>query len=195
MSSRYAQAYVSELIEQAARDVGVTEPIHLGEIAPAQAKQPHIAVFMRLNPRLCVGTTAGLAARDTPLPVREGFQYFELCALTKFDHPQILWLLSNLGLHMLATSSPMLHGAQGDDPRPFLPYESVRLGDDGSQVLLVPRWRLAVPMGPPVEVVEPLPVSVAQWEELAPLASEERKAWVARMGARSVEQWEMLFAD
>ena len=195
MSSRYAQAYVSELIEQAARDVGVTEAIHLGEIAPKQAKQPHVAVFMRLNPRLCIGTTAGLAARDTPLPVREGFQYFELCALTKFDHPQILWLLSNVGLHMLATSSPTQYGEPGSEPEPFLPYETLRLGDDDSRMLLVPRWRFAVPMGPPVEVIEPLPIRAAQWEELAPIAREERGAWVARLGPRSLEQWEMLFEE
>ena len=144
-------------------------------------RQPHIALFLELTPRLRLATTVGLAERPAPVPSREGLASFELCAITTFHDPQLLWLLSNVGMHMLDASSALL------------PYETIQLGGDDTRMLLVPRWKLRVPNGPSVDVVEPLPITDAQWSELAPTPREERGTWVASMGPRTVEAWTMLF--
>lgn len=191
--SNYAQRYIHGLLDQVARVMPVDDaPRNIGEIAPS-SRQPHVALYLRLLPGLCLATTAGLAERATPLPLHEGIQSFELCALTTFDDPQLLWLLSNVGAYLLASSAPLLYGDPGAEPRSFLPYETIQLGGDDTRMLLVPRWTFTVLEGPRVEVIEPLPITDAQCSELEPLPREDRGQWVARMGSRTVNAWSTLF--
>lgn len=132
-----------------------------------------------------------------PLPVSEGFQYFELCARTRTQGAQVLWLLSNIGLYMLATASPFFFGdpkAPMSQPRPFLAYQSLVLGGDGSRLLFVPRWNVVVPQGPPVEVVEPLPVTTADWSVLAPLDGPGRAEWARSLGESARDRWSTVLS-
>ena len=150
----YAQRYLDELLRVATMDTPTDAPKVIGEISAKTAKQPHIAVFVELGPGRFLGTTAGLSARPMPLPVAEGFQYFELCALTQADSPGVLWLLSNVGNYMLAAASPFFYGDPsitasegGEAPKakPFIAYQTLMFGGDGERVLFVPRWRSAFP--------------------------------------------------
>ena len=193
----YAQRYLNAWLAEIAR----TEPGHapkvLGQIAPTQGRQPHIAAYVQLSEGSCVGSTIGLSERPTPLPVKNGFQYFELCARTRVPSPGVLWLLSNIGLHMLATSSPFFFGEPGaplTEPVPFLAYQSLAFGGDGFRLLFVPRWKFFVPHGPPIEVIEPLPITEEQWALLGPMTLEQRGAWAASLGERSRDQWTPLLA-
>lgn len=198
--SEYAQRYLDALLQAAHREAPIEGAKVLGEIKATTAKQPHIAFYVRLGEGRSLGSTAGLSARPIPLPIQEGFQYFELCALTRGDSPRILWLLSNLGAYMLATSSPFFYGdpaqhaASGAVPEPkgFLPYQTLQLGGDGSRFLFVPRFRFVVPEGPPVEVVEPLPITEEQWRELGPMTLDARGAWASALGERAPDQWRPL---
>lgn len=203
MTSSYATDYVTALLGAAAVSLPTTAGRNVGEIAPTRAVQPHIALFLELGEQLYLGTTAGVAARPMPLPVSTGFQYFELCALTERHSPRVLWLLSNVASYMLAVSSPFFHGtdemraawartATLPEPVPFLPYQTIRLGGDDTRFLLVPRWKFVVPMGPPVEVVEPLPITPVQWAELAGVSLDQRGRWAASLGLRSRSQWDPL---
>lgn len=183
----FARQYLSTLLNR----FGLTQTKLLAQIDVTTARQPHQVVSMEVRGN-CLATTVGLSSRPMPLPVREGFQYFELCAFTERDSPAILWMLSNLGGIMLAAASPMFYGdpAQGIvDPAAFIAGQSILLGGDGERVLLVPRFAFEVPSGPPIEVVEPLPVTAQQWQQLAPLALVERVAWAHALGVRSMEQW------
>ena len=142
-----------------------------------------------------------------PLPGKSGFQYFELCALTLVDSPAILWLLSDVGSTMLGALSPLFYGddaarqrvietvgetGSSAEPKPFLPYESIQLGEDGERLLFVPRFRFYVPQGPPVEVVEPLPISVDDWRLIGPMSLSERGVWASSLGPQSARQWQRV---
>ncbi len=174
--SSYAQRYLDALLAHLGKTVPVDGTQVLGQIEPESPRQPHVGVFLRVHPDLCVGTTAGLSARPAVLQARAGLDSFELCACTRADSPVILWTLSNLGLSMLAETRPLVH------------YQS--LGGDGMHVLLVPRWAFSIPEGPAVQVVEPLFVSEAQWAEVGPMSLEERGDWVAELGTKSMDQWD-----
>jgi len=200
----YAERYVRALV----RVVGGATPFasarEIGQIHPEKAAQPHLAVFLDLGQGRCIATTAGLSARPMPLPVAGGLQYFELCAHTKADSPGILWLLSNLGRYMLRVSSPIfladpiLLGDPPENPsleaKPFFPGQAVVLGADRSAFLLVPRFDLLVPDGPSVEVIEPLPLTDAHWDELRPRTLEERITWARSLGSASATLWDPLLA-
>lgn len=201
--SSYPNAYVAALLKAAAQSLPITTGRPIGEISATTAKQPHVAVFLELSESLYLGTTAGVAARPMPLPISTGFQYFELCAVTEAHSPRVLWLLSNVANFMLSVSSPLFLGSDEmtlawaqsgaiPDPAPFLPYQTIRFGGDDTRLLLVPRWKFNVPMGPPVEVIEPLPITPAQWAELDRMTTDQRASWAATLGARSRSQWNPL---
>ena len=67
---------------------------------------------------------------------------------------------------------------------------AIGLGD-GERVLLVPRWHFEVPNGPPVDVLELLPLTAAQWAELSPLSLAARGAWAAAL-ADPPAQWDKI---
>lgn len=199
--SDYAKRYLDELLRRVGEETPFEKAKLIGDIAPTAAKQPHVAFYVDLGDGRYLGSTAGLSARPMPLPVSEGFQYFELCAMTSGHSPGVLWLLSNIGNYMLSVLSPFFYGDPAEavlasgaprEPKPFLPYQSLMFGGDGERMLFVPRHRFFVPMGPPVEVVEPLPITAAQWQELGPMSLDERGDWVEALGARSTEQWAPL---
>lgn len=198
--SDYAQRYLNALLAVTGEPL---EPMRMiGEIDGLPSPQAHVAVYVELSPGDYLASTAGLANRPAPLPVDEGFQYFELCARTRRDSPNVLRLLSFVGNFMLATAAPMFYGdAKGivasgaiPDPRPFLPYQTVLFSGDGERVLLVPRWHFEVPSGPPVDVIEPLPLTAAQWAELSPLSLAARGAWAAAL-ADPAAQWDKLLGS
>lgn len=199
----YAQRYVDTLLREVAKETPFEASRILGEITATTARQPHIALFVDLGDGRCLGTTAGLSGRPMPLPIDEGFQYFELCATTHRDSPGILWMLSNIGNYMLSVLSPFFYGDPAEiarataagaapEPKPFLPHQTLLFGGDGERMLFVPRWSFNVPMGPPVEVVEPLPITAEQWQDIGPMSLEERGDWVRALGARSADQWTPL---
>lgn len=192
----YAQRYLNGLLAV----TGVPlDPVRLiGEIDGLPSRQPHVAFYVELSPGDCLASTAGLAHRPAPLPVSEGFQYFELCARTTRDSPRVLRLLSYVGNFMLATASPIFYGdpamnvaAGMPSPKPFLPYQTVLFSGDGERVLLVPRWQFQVPDGPPVDVIEPLPLSKAQAGEVASLELADRAAWASALSDPRA-QWEPI---
>lgn len=194
--SDYAQRYFNGLL--AVTGVPLDPVRIIGEIDGLPSRQPHVAFFVELTPGDCLASTAGLAHRPMPLPVSEGFQYFELCARTTRDSPRVLRLLSYVGNFMLATAAPLFYGdpemnvaAGMPSPKPFLPYQTVLFSGDGERVLLVPRWNFWVPDGPPVDVIEPLPLSKTQAIEIAALALDDRAAWVDALPDPRV-QWETI---
>lgn len=191
----HAQSYVDAALAQLAPQGGWTV---VGEIDASHARQPHLAAFVRLANGLCFGTTAGVSCLAVAITTDAGLRNFELCALSTVDSPRILWLLSNLASMTLGILSPFFYGtpnsAGGDAPKPILPYESLMLGGDETRFLFVPRLRVDVaPYGPRgVDVVEPLPISAAQWAELGPLSLEDRARWIGALGARSVDAWRAI---
>jgi len=195
----YAQDYVDALAAESKDTLEFADADVVGEIGADDAAQPHIAVFLELAGGRYIGTTAGLSARSAPLPVDEGFQYFELIALTPSHSPGLLRILSSLGSFMLATADPMSYSTKEmlvdwngviPQPRPFLPYQTIVLARDVTFILL-PRWRFSMPDGRPLEVVEVLPISSEQRAELREMPLEQREAWVAKIPDR-MGQWEPL---
>jgi hypothetical protein len=183
--SDYGQRYLDALLPH----VGGAKRV-IGEISPTKTSQPHSAAFLELESGRCLATTLGISCLAMPLPVRQGFSYFELCALTERDSPAVLWLLSNFANFMLSQMSPFFHGSDEDklavtrkerEPTPFHPYETLRLGGDDARFIFVPRWQVQVAMGPRVDVVEPLPISAADWERLSPRAARG----ASRLGPRA----------
>ena len=198
--SDYAQRFVDALVDAVASSLPVERAEVVGEISAPDAPQPHVSVYLELGPGLFLGTTAGASARPAPLPGEGGFQYFELCAVTDGHSPRVLRVLSHLANFMLSVSAPAFYSDEATkrawiasggmpEPRAFLPYQTIRFDEDGERHLLVPRWRFWVPSGPPVEVVEPMPITPAQWGEIEGMSLERRGDWVASLGPRSRGQW------
>lgn len=189
--AEYVNVLLGTLVDAAQQTLTVTTEEILGMIDPADPVVPHKAVYLRVSESTCLATTAGLSARGFPLPVSDGFQYFEVCAVTSRDSPRVLWLLSRLGRFMQSIAAPALlatremtsgWGAAVPKPAPLLPYQTLRLGGDETRFLLVPRWRFTHPSGPPVEMVEPLPLRADQWPVLERLSLAGRGPWVQKLG-------------
>lgn len=194
----YSQLYFNALLDELHRTQPFDDAEVIGEVGPEKPKQPHIAVVVKLGEGRYVSTTAGISALSVPVPVKEGFTHFELCAFTQRDSPKVLWMLSNLAQHMLSTLSPFFYGNAAPQvnppaPRPFLPYETMRFEEDGERLLLVPRAAVSFEYSPPrVDVVEPLPIPKARWPEIAELDTAGRKAWVDRLGLASAKHWDSV---
>ena len=208
--SAYAQRYVDALTEHAFPAAQFPAVSVVGEIDASSARQPHLAVYLQLAADRFLGTTAGASARPMPLPVRSGLQYFELCALTTAHSPKVLWLLSNTAMFILGSLAPFFYGSDEDrarivadpsglartvEPKPFLPYQTIRFGESRERLLLVPRWSFVVPEGPPVEVVEPLPIGDADWDAIEALTLEERAGWVRALGDATMQRWDRVLGS
>ena len=176
-AQRYVDALLAHVVGQRADDARL-----IGEIDAHEPSQPHVAVFVELASGRYVGTTAGVSARRTALPVMSGFRHFELCALTEGHSAKILSLLSSVASFMLAS------------PRAFLPYQTIRFGDSDERVMLVPRFELHVPDGPPVAVIEPVPVDADDWSAIGSMPLETRAAWARALGTASATRWRRLHA-
>ncbi|WP_224248805.1 hypothetical protein [Hyalangium gracile] len=199
MHGDYEQRFLTALMGEVGRIIPFQSVKTIGNISNTGGKQHHLAVYVQLQEQIFFATTAGVSALPVPPGTGEGIDYFELCAFTRGHSPNVLWRLSNIANYMLGAMSPMFYGSPeqalaaasapaGSNPgATFRPLETIRGGDE--RLLLVPRVRVKVPQGPTVQVIEPMLLTDADWQEIGQADIDGRLQWLSKLGLRSMDRW------
>jgi hypothetical protein len=193
----YRQSYLNSLINEIDETFQHEDSIIIGETSYDSLNPPHIGVFVQVSADVFLGSTIGLADR-MPLPVQNGFQYFEMCAISAIHSPSILHYLSKSGIGTLADMSPFSFGLPEEalktiensaTNKEYHPFETVFFEEVEELLMIVPRWKVEIKDGPIIDIIEPLPVTT-EWETLRNVSLSERPKWIQELGWNSRFLWQ-----